>query len=685
MPVSRTQLLEWIKPEAFTAAELEYIKLLKPGDYEIYSEKLSTIVDEAAEVFVKTGVTSMLHSGDLVVGIYSPAGDMIVASCGTYLHAVTAQLPIKYVLGAFQEEPTVGIKEGDIFYCNDGLYGGIHNPDQIAFMPIFFEGTLIAWSCAAVHQAETGAVEPGGMPLSAKSRHYEGMKLSPIKIGENYQIRADLMEMMENMISRAPRMQVIDVRARVTAANRIRIRIQEFVAAIEPAVLWGLFRQMLLNSEQGARKRISDWPDGKFSAVSFSDTLGTVESLVRTKLTIIKQGDHLTFDFSGTSPENEGPVNAFAHITAAHTAIYLYAYAFHDLPITSGTFAPLDFIIPQGSLLNAGSEAAISQSVYACWQLTTLTPIVFSKMMYGSKQRELVTSAAGNNHTVPFVYAGINQWGVKIADLLGYPFNAEGGGARSDMDGVDCYGFPYAHYGRGPDVEDVENETMFLHLFQNELIDSGGPGKYRGGTAVQTMLLLHHTPRAFINTMGVTSRITVGQGLFGGYPPPIVPGVQISGSDVVELFQAEKAVPRDIIELARDKVIHGDYRFERTARPSRLLMKGDLISAIGSGGGGYGDALERDPLLVMKDVKQKRISYQAARDIYKVALDPDTGHCDLEETQKMRQAERKDRLTRGKPYAEFIKEWSLLKPPDEMLINYGTWPDAKANRPIIRI
>jgi acetophenone carboxylase len=610
---------------------------------------------------------------------------MVVASCGTYLHAVTAQLPIKYILRAFREEPSVGIREGDIFYCNDGLYGGIHNPDQIAIMPIFFENRLVAWSCAAVHQPETGATEPGGMPLSAKSRHHEGMKLSPIRIGENYRLRADLLEMMENMISRAPRMQVIDVRARVTAADRIRVRMQELAVTVGTRLLTGLFRRMLMNSEEGARKRIRGWCDGTYRAVSFADTVGAVESLTRTMLSITKKDDELTIDFTGSSPENDGPVNSFAHITAAHLAIYLYAYAFHDLPISSGTFAPLKFIVPEGSLLNASPEAAISQSVYACYQVTVLAPIVFSKMMYPSEQRHLVTAGAGNNHTVPFIYAGINQYGARVADLLAYPFNAEGGGARSDMDGVDCYGFPYAHYGRGPDVEDVENETMFLHVFQNVLTDSGGVGKFRGGTAVQTMLLLYHTPRVAVSTMGITTRVAVGQGLFGGYPPDIVPGIQVVGSNTLELMKEGADIPRDSRELAATRNIAGTYSFERTARPSRMLAKGDLITAIGSGGSGYGDVLERDPELIAADILTGRISRWSAENVYRVAIDKRTGIVDQEQTVRLREEERQNRLARGVPFEQFIKEWSALKPPDDMLGFYGKWPDATPNRMIMRL
>jgi len=103
----------------------------------------------------------MLHSGDLVVGIYDPAGNMVAARVASTCTRSLLSCRSSFVRSHFEAEPTVGIHEGDIFYCNDALYGGIHNPDQIAIMPIFHEGQLIAWSCAAVHQPETDAVEPG--------------------------------------------------------------------------------------------------------------------------------------------------------------------------------------------------------------------------------------------------------------------------------------------------------------------------------------------------------------------------------------------------------------------------------------------------------------------------------------------------------------------------------------------
>ena len=199
---------EGIKPTPATDDELEAVEALSPGDYEIYSEMLTIIAQEAKEIMTKMGISSMLHSGDSVAAIYTARGDLVTAVLGTYLHCVTGQIPVKFILKYWKDNPTVGVRPGDVFYCNEAIYGGIHNPDQFAIVPIFYADELISWAVVGAHQSETGGSQPGGEITTARSRHDEGMKLTPIKIGDNFQLRDDLLKMMENFISRAPRMQV---------------------------------------------------------------------------------------------------------------------------------------------------------------------------------------------------------------------------------------------------------------------------------------------------------------------------------------------------------------------------------------------------------------------------------------------------------------------------------------------
>ena len=141
-------------PEAISAMDE-----LGPGDYEIFSEKLNIICEEGKKVMSQMGISSMLHSGDTMAGVYTAEGDLVTAACGTYLHVVTGQVPVKFILKFFQEDDSVEVNEGDVFYCNEAIYGGIHNPDQFAIMPIFTarisRSPNTASSCAAMKSPGT--------------------------------------------------------------------------------------------------------------------------------------------------------------------------------------------------------------------------------------------------------------------------------------------------------------------------------------------------------------------------------------------------------------------------------------------------------------------------------------------------------------------------------------------------
>ena len=154
--------LAWLKPAPATAFEKECAAKVPAGDYEIGVQITNDILDEAMEVFVRSSRSYFGVSGDSMVAIFTANGDLVNASCGTYLHAIIQPIVIKFIQKNYAENP--GIREGDIWYTNDALYGGIHNPDQVALMPIFHKGRLLAWASAALHTTETGAIEPVECP-----------------------------------------------------------------------------------------------------------------------------------------------------------------------------------------------------------------------------------------------------------------------------------------------------------------------------------------------------------------------------------------------------------------------------------------------------------------------------------------------------------------------------------------
>ena len=685
MDVMDMTYTERLKPEPATEREKECMNELELSDYEIYSAKLNMIVEEGKEVFVRTGVSSMLHSGDVVAAIYTAQGDLVTASAGTYLHAVVGQPQIKFIVNQWGNNPSVGIKEGDIFYCNDAVYGGVHNPDQSAILPIFSNGELIAWVAAACHQPETGACEPGGMPVTSRSRYDEGLKISPMKVGENYTLREDILYMFANMVSRAPRMQMIDVRARFTGCDRVRVRLQDLAMEKGNDFLIGLFRKMIQIAADGARKRISALVDGTFRGVVFMDHIGIDEGLQRAFCTLTKKGDKITIDYSGTSPETGGPYNSFKHCTIAHGAMYLYGIPFTGFPLSAGIWEAIDFTVPKGTCLNASPDAAVANAVMACSMAMCLINLTFSKLLFASGDKERACSPWGNNGDA-YVNAGVNQWGIPFADMLAYPLNAEGGGANYERDGVDSWGFPWAPWGRGPDAEDEEHEKPFIHLFQKHLRDSSGMGKNRGGSGLTVAWVLKDVPFGVFQSIIKSSRVQALQSFYGGYPPPPHPGIQVMNTNVLELLaQGEKKIPTDVYELITEQVIKGEYEVTPNLRAARVFGEGDIYVGCSHGSVGYGDVLERDAGKVVTDVKKGLVSHWVAKNVYHVIYDPETYQVNYEETEKERLKEREDRKQRGVSYDEFEQKWLKKKPHDEILKYYGSWPDAKVVAPIMRM
>ena len=593
MRPTKEEVMAFIHPTVPSREELAGLEKLAPGDYEIYSERLNMILAECKDVFSKVGNSNWVLSGDLIVGLHNRQGDLITSCLGTFIHSVTAQNPVKWIMQNFYGNPRVGVHEGDIFYCNEATYGGIHNCDQLALMPIFHDGELIAWASSGTHMAETGAIAPGGMIPWAKSRYEEGMNLTPIRIAKNYQLRDDMLEMMVNMIGRAPRQQVLDLRARCTAVDRLRMRIQQLADQKGNDFVRGLLRKTLMVAEEGARNRIRRWNDGVYRNLCFTSGVGINPGLLRYFCTAYKEGDHILFDYTGTSPENDSSFNAMPWVIVSYSALFMYSHGFWDLPVCTGTLAPIDFRIPDGTFISANWDAAIGRAPHVCENNNELFPKLFACMMFSTKDRLQIAApingvgggggsiGGGGGAGGDVGGSGVNQHGVPVVSSGGgWSRNTMGQGARVDSDGMDSALFRSAVYAAGSDAEEAEADIPTLHLWQKHRTDSPGNGRFRGGASGYTATVFYGVPSSKRSgTVGgkVIPRMLVGQGLFGGYASNAAPGVGIENSDILELMaKGEKNIPTSPEEIIRGRVIKGDYLLPgaSNARPRGLSMRG---------------------------------------------------------------------------------------------------------------
>lgn len=676
------QKLTWLKPAPASSRELELAAQIDPAQFEIGFQRTNDILDEGMDVFVRSCRCAMGVAGDSLVAIMTADGDIVNGSCGTYLHAVIPPLIIKYILATYGDE----IRDGDLWFANDAVYGGVHNPDQMVCMPVYYQGKLIAWTAALVHTTETGAIEPGGMPVSATTRFEEGMNLPPMRIGDNFKLREDVVTMFTAFGLRAPSMIAVDLKARCTTTDRVRTRIIELCEREGADYVTGLFRKMLQVSEAGAKELIEQWPDGKYRCVTFSDAVGLKQGLVRScYMTIEKKGDRMLVDLSETGPETPSPYNAHPQAAIAHFSNYIYEYLFHDLPISNGTFANIDFKFGDRTCLSPDPRAATSCSVMISTGVMSAVHNACAKAMFSTSLWQQSGASMGNGGNA-LVLAGQNQWGAPFADMLAYSINTEGQGARPTEDGMDAFGFPWCVFGRAPNTESVENEFPLLVPLSNHWKDSCGHGKYRGGVGTAQLWVAHHVSDLYMMAIADNTKLQTPQPLFGGYAPCTVPGIGIRHANIKELMaEGNDTIKLDVETLLTERTIEGDYEIEFQGRSVRPYSNGDVVTfAFSCGGTGYGDPLDRDPKAVEFDLIKGVLTADTARQIYKVEWDAAQRRVDLEGTKRLRAEEHGARRRRGVPYDQFEPEWLKQRPSDEILKYYGTWPDAKIIHHLLR-
>ena len=209
--------------EPVTDIERRGMALLNDVDADILTHKLSSIVEEARDVYMALSISEGIITGDMNCGIFTAQGDPVVVGTGIYFHTLLNNAQLKYILKYYRDDPSVGLADGDIFFFNEELAGGIHNMDMFSAMPIFWEGELVAWAEVGGHQGDTGSITPGGFAPTAKSRYEEGFHMPAVRIGRDFRLRQDVLDYMSGTV-RNSLVFAADLKSRVATLFQIRRR-----------------------------------------------------------------------------------------------------------------------------------------------------------------------------------------------------------------------------------------------------------------------------------------------------------------------------------------------------------------------------------------------------------------------------------------------------------------------------
>ncbi len=669
-----TEVVQRLKPEPMTAEEQAAQDTIEDVDFGILQHKMSMIAQEGKETTMKLGASTGMRWGDVAFGIYTAQGDLAVVATGIWFHAVLGQIPVKYIVKHWIDDPSVGVREGDSFFFNDPFYGGVHGADMGLAVPVFYEGKLVCFTGAVVHTGEAGGKDPGGLISTSESKYDEGLLVPPIKIGENYALREDLLNMFAAM-TRDPRTLILDIKARLAACRISQRRIVEQIERKGVSFFVGGLRRILTVTSTAAKKKVRLLNDGVFRQPRFMDTVGPEPGLTRIGLVVVKQGETIKFTFDGTTPMfRDKPMNSFFQGLIGLAMVYFCGWFFHDLPANNGLLETLDWEFPEESMINASGDAPTSLAPFTQTCFSHGVFLVGARMSYCLDPLRAV-AAWYQGFGAP-VFGGVNQWNEPMADISP-ELNATGAGARPDMDGVDGAGAYFATMSDCSDVETTESDRPFLYLLRNYFNSSYGHGKFRGGAGVGFSMTTHHVPWVAVGAFGYGSKFPSTLGIFGGYAAPTTFIRTVVGSNVKALLAEGKTpIAHDLDEIYDSKnPERGEEGYHHICMVVRPLMNGDTFTYLVGGGAGYGDALERDPERVLRDLRDGLTTDWAARNVYCVCYDGKTLKLDPEGTEERRAARRRARLEAAKPFDAFEAEWSKLRPPEAVTRFYGPYPN----------
>ena len=489
--------------------------------------------------------------------------------------------------------------EGDMILFNDPYYSGTHLPDMTLIAPVYHEDELVAYVANKAHHSDVGGKTPGSLAGDATELFQEGIIIPPVKLVKAGEIDGELAELILSNV-RTPKITMGDLRAQIAANNLGARRILELVEKYGVKRLHSAMEAVMDYSERRMRAEIGRMPEGSYEAEDYLEDTGVSDAPVKIKVKITIKGTNITFDYTGTDPQVEGPVNAPLGVTISGIYFTLICVTDPTIPINDGCYRPVSVIVPEGCLLNPRRPAPVAGgNVETSQRNVDVLLRAFAKIV---PER---VCAAGQGTMNNISVGGIDPETGKPWTF--YETIAGGYGARLGMDGVDGIHVHMTNTMNTP-IETIESYYPIRFLRYCLRRDSGGPGKWRGGCGIERSWMLL-APSATLSILAERSKIPPW-GLFGGKPG--APGEYLlikSSGETIRL------------------------RSKCTVR----MERGDILVIRTPGGGGYGNPLERDPKLVLRDVLDGLVSLDSARRDYGVVINPETMELDLEATRKLRE------------------------------------------------
>jgi N-methylhydantoinase B len=528
------------------------------------------------------------------------------------------------------------IRPGDVFLMNDTYLseGSIgHLPDLCSTVPVFYQKMVVAYIQAFGHHDDIGGRVPGSMPGTARSIFEEGLVIPPIKLYSEG-VRNDAVFTIIKRNTRVPEMLAADLDSEVQACLMGARRMAELFERFGLETVESCFQAILDKCSTTFRTELlPKIADGVYAWEDYVEHDGvSAPRLHKLALKMIKRADKIILDFTGTDPQSPGPINWPADYAGGAFLIKWIAPILRNLAdtperaaeihVNEGVCDVFEVIFPpKGTLITPEWPAATNARSFVLLRCLGLLAGVIAQAVGGRMP--------GDQETIRYT-------GFFGTDANGEPFLSRevlggGSGGRYYADGNDAIHI----------VPDSRNqpaeftETRFPLLVEKLALrtDSGGAGKRRGGLGYDK----HY--RALVDCRVIVTADRVRLGCYG-----------VNGGKAGQPFRVTVNFDGSARELGG--LVDGEP-----------VAAGEIVRVCTTGGGGWGDPLEREPSSVLQDVNEDKVSAQAARTDYGVVLRKDglSFDIDVADTQalrarlKQKRTERVPMIDRGPGYLELLR------------------------------
>ena len=578
---------------------------IDPFQLELLKSCFDTIADDMALTLMRTAHSGIVRDSlDFSTALLDADGLTLAQGICTPMHMGSFHDAMRRLIAQYDRR----IDPGDVFIFNDPYAAdGQHLPDIYITTPIFTGGSraarsrLAAWATTVAHHSDVGGIVAGSNALGAEEIFQEGLRLPIVKFMAGGEPNRALWDVIALNV-RTPEKVMGDLQAQLAACRSGEREMLELFEryGVDSVLDYGAHLQDY--AERLTRAEIAEFPDGVYEFTDHIEGLGEEPELVVLQAKVTVAGDAVTIDWTGTSNQIKGGINPTFPFTKASCYAALRSVMVSDIPNCHGFTVPIAVTAPKGSLVNpvfpapCGARGITGYRIIDCL-FGALAQALPDRVTADTSGGSTLPTIAGYEDSKAFVFCEtfMGTWG-----------------ATSEHDGQQ--GVP--HMGANQSnvsIEMIESEYPIRINEYGMLADTGGAGRHRGGLGlVREYEIL--SDEAILNVRSDKRRFPP-HGLFGGRPGS-------ASWNYVNPGRSDRVLPVLMTEVEK-------------------LKQGDVFRHEMSGGGGYGDPLERDPEGVLRDVVEEKVTREHAEREYGVVLaesaDPRAWTLDLPATRRLRE------------------------------------------------